>query len=392
MNRTIPTVVAALLSLTPLGVLAQEQRPQRPPQFASVEVKEDRSLVLRLWAPQAKEVRLSSSDLPGANPFGRGFEMKAGEDGVWEATVPPVPAGSYRYQFNVDGLTVNDPRNPATSEANSNFFSLLTVPGSDVSDLRDVPHGAVAHWPYYSKSLERFRRAHVYTPPGYESASDPLPVLYLLHGATDCDASWSTVGRAGLVLDNLIAAGKAKPMVVVMPMGHTGPFAFGPGGNNFQQQMEQFLRDFAEDLRPQVERRYRVSQERRHRAIAGLSMGGAQTLDIAIPHLSDYAYIGVFSSGVFGIAGGPPGGNAQGPSWEERHAEVLDNAELKQGLRLVWFATGKDDFLLSTSQATVEMLKSHGFKVTYQETEGGHTWINWREHYLPQFVQLLFQE
>ena len=287
-------------------------------------------------------------------------------------------------------MAVIDPRNPTTSESNANTWSLLTVPGSPVSDLKDVPHGAVAQVPYYSKTLGRFRRMHVYTPPGYEQGSSRLPILYLLHGAFDCDASWSTVGRAGLVLDNLIASGKAKPMIVVMPMGHTGPFRFGPG-ESLQKQMNEFAEDFTTDLRPLVERLYRVSGERRHRAIAGLSMGGAQTLNIAMGRLDDYGYVGVFSSGVFGIDGRGPGAS-EGPSWEERHRAALENAELKKGLRLVWFATGKDDFLLETTRGTVKLLESHGFNVTYKETDGGHTWINWREHYLPEFAQSLFRD
>lgn len=382
----------SLLLLLPAAAYSQEGPRDRPPEFASPEVRDDRTIVARIFAPEAKSVRLSSSDLPSGAPFGSGIEMKRSDNGVWEVTVGPVPAGTYRYNFQVDGLAVIDPRNPATSEANANTWSLLTVPGSPVSDLKDVPHGAVAQLPYYSKSLGRFRRMHVYTPPGYDQGSDMLPVLYLLHGAFDCDASWSTVGRAGLVLDNLIAAGKARPMIVVMPMGHTGPFRFGPGGS-LPKQMEDFAKDFAADVRPLVERTYRVSPERRHRAIAGLSMGGAQTLNIAVGDLNDYAYIGVFSSGVFGIDGrGPGGGQAQGPSWEEQHREVLDSADLKKGLRLVWFATGKDDFLINTTRATVKMLESHGFPVTYRETDGGHTWINWREHYLPEFAPLLFRD
>jgi len=361
---------------------------QRPPEFSSPVVQEDRTLVMKLFAPQAKSVRLGSGDLPGANPFGPGVELKKSDEGVWEAKVGPVPGGTYRYHFLVDGVAVVDPRNPATSEANMNAFSLVQVPGSEVSDLKDVPHGAVAHWMYFSKSLNVHRRVHVYTPPGY--GTEPLPVLYLLHGASDCDASWSTVGRAGLVLDNLIAAGKAKPMIVVMPMGHTGPFSFGPGGN-LPQQMADFVKDFSKDLKPLVEKRYRISGERRHRAIAGLSMGGAQTLDIAMGDLGQYGYIGVFSSGVFGINGTGFGARSDGPTWQERHKEALDDAKLKEGLKLVWFATGKEDFLLQTSRETVKELRAHQFEVTYQETDGGHTWINWREHYLPQFAQLLFQ-
>jgi enterochelin esterase-like enzyme len=379
-----------LLLLSPAHVQAQPGPGTRPPDVASPEVRADRTIVTRVFAPQAKSVRLASSDLPNIPPFGQGIEMKRSDNGVWEVTVGPVPAGSYRYHFQVDGLAVIDPRNPATSEANANTWSLLAVPGSPVSDLKDVPHGAVAQVPYYSKSLGRFRRMHVYTPPGYEQGSGKLPILYLLHGAFDCDGSWSTVGRAGLILDNLIASGAARPMIVVMPMGHTGPFRFGPG-ESLQKQMDEFARDFTTDVRPLVERTYRVSGERRDRAIAGLSMGGAQTLNIAIGHLDDYGYVGVFSSGVFGIDGRGPGAG-QGPKWEEQHRAALENAELKKGLRLVWFATGKDDFLLNTTKATVKALESHGFKVTYKETEGGHTWINWREHYLPEFAQLLFRD
>jgi enterochelin esterase family protein len=308
---------------------------------------------------------------------------------VWEATTDSVPAGAYRYHFNIDGVAVIDPRNPATSESNANTWSLVTVPGSAFSDLKDVPHGAVAKVNYYSKSLDRFRRMHVYTPPGYELSTDRYPVLYLLHGALDCDASWSTVGQATQILDNLIAAGKAKPMIVVMPMGHTGPFSFGPG-NAFQKQMEEFVQDFQKDIRPLVDSRYRVLTERQHRAIAGLSMGGAHTLDIAPANLADYGYFGVFSSGVFGIE---RGGLESGPgaAWAERHKQGLEDPSLKSGLRLAWFATGKDDFLIATSRATVDALKSKGFNVTYKETDGGHTWLNWRD-YLHEFAPLLFQD
>jgi enterochelin esterase-like enzyme len=370
--------------------LAQPGQGPRPPEFSSPEVKDDRTVVFRVFAPKAESVRLAGSDIPNQGPPGPGVEMKKSDEGVWEGSAGPVPPGTYRYHFQVDGLAVIDPRNPKTSESNANTWSLVTVPGSPVSDLEDVPHGAVAEVPYHSKSLGRFRRMHVYTPPGYERGTDELPVLYLLHGASDSDASWSTVGRAGLVLDNLIASGEARPMIVVMPMGHTGPFRFGPG-SSFQSQMEEFVKDFNEDVRPLVERTYRVSAERKDRAIAGLSMGGAQTLDVGFGDLDDYGYIGVFSSGIFGIAGRGPGSGGEGPSWEERHRETLENADLKDGLKLVWFATGKDDFLLDTTKATVKMLESHGFDVTYKETEGGHTWINWREHYLPEFARLLFR-
>jgi enterochelin esterase-like enzyme len=376
----------ALLSSSP-SVPAQE-RPARPPEFVSPEVSAEKKITFRVHAPKAEAVRLTGSDIPGTGP---GVQMKKGDNGVWEAAVGPVPPGAYRYNFNVDGLAVIDPRNPATSESNSNTWSLVYVPGSEISDTKDVPHGAVAAVTYYSQTLKRFRRMHVYTPPGYESGDGKYPTFYLLHGASDSDASWSTVGRAGFILDNLIAAGKAKPMIVVMPAGHTGPFRFGPRGDrSFERQMDEFGEEFAKDVRPYVEKHYRVLADRAHRAIAGLSMGGAQTLNVAFGHLEDYGYIGVFSSGIFGIAGGF-GGEAPNTAWEESHKKVLDDADLKRGLRLLWIGCGKEDFLVKTSDATVTMFKNHQFQVVSKETAGGHTWLNWRA-YLSEFAPLLFTE
>lgn len=388
-RRFLSAFIASGALLVPsLNTLAQ-QRPGAPPDYASTEVSAERKLTFRIHAPNADIVRLVSSDIPGNGP---GAAMEKAEGGLWEVTLGPVPPGAYRYSFNVDGVAVIDPRNPATSEANANTFSLLVVPGSETFDLRDVPHGAVAEVSYFSKSLDRFRRMHVYTPPGYEKGEGQFPVFYLLHGATDSDASWSTVGRAGVILDNLIAAGKAKPMIVVMPHGHTGPFRFGPGGgsSSFERQMDQFSEDFTKDIRPYVEQHYRVLDGREHRAIAGLSMGGAQTLNVAFNDLGGYAYIGVYSSGVFGIAGGF-GGAQPNTQWEDSHKAALDDAELKKGLRLLWFGIGKEDFLIQTSNATVEMLKKHGFDVENKETDGGHTWLNWRD-YLAEFAPRLFQD
>jgi enterochelin esterase family protein len=368
-------------------VVQAQDAPKRqpPPAFKSPEVAPDRRVTMRLHAPQAKAVRLVTSDFPIA---GMGMPMVKNKEGVWEATVGPAPAGAYRYRFNVDGVDTNDPRNPAVSEANSTTWNLALVPGSEDFDTRDVPHGAVSIATYRSKTLDRFRRMHIYTPPGYEKGEGKFPVFYLLHGATDSDASWSTVGRAGAILDNLIAAGKAKPMIVVMPHGHTGPFEFG-GRGNFEQQMKQFGDEFGADIRPYVEGRYRVLTERANRAIAGLSMGGAQTLNIAFANLQDFGYVGVYSSGIFGIAGGF-GGGAPNTQWEESHLKSLDDPEAKKGLKLLWFGCGKDDFLFQTSNATVEMLKKHKFDVVNRETDGGHTWLKWRD-YLVEFAPQLFK-
>jgi len=171
-----------------------------------------------------------------------------------------------------------------------------------------------------------------------------------------------------------------------MPAGHTGPFRFGGP----RPTTDEFIEDFNNDIMPYVESHYRIKTDRQDRAIAGLSMGGGQTLNIGIPDLDKFAYLGVFSSGIFGITGNGMFGQNTGPSWEEQHKEILDNDKLKKGLKLFWFATGKDDFLVETSRATVEMFKSHKFDVIYKETEGAHTWLNWRD-YLHEFAQYLFQ-
>jgi enterochelin esterase family protein len=305
----------------------------------------------------------------------------------------PVIPGAYRYHFIVDKVRVLDSHNPATSESNMDAWSIVFVPGSDYADTKNVPHGAVAEVTYYSTALQRFRRMHVYTPPGYESGDNKYPVFYLLHGAWDTDDAWHSVGRAPFIFDNLIAEGKAVPMVVVMPAGHTGPFP-DPTARRASPESERdkFVEDFVTDVRPYIEEHYRVLTERKDRAIAGLSMGGAQTLNIAIPHLQEYAYIGVYSSGLFelGSSGGLNASQQMGQTWEERNKAMLDNQELKKGLRVFWFATGKEDFLLNISRATVELFKKHGFDVTYEETSGGHTWVNWRD-YLSRFAPLLFK-
>lgn len=357
--------------------------------LVSHKIFSDNRILFRIYAPQAKQVLLAGSDIPGV---GRGMEMTKNDIGIWEVMVGPIEPGAYRYHFLVDGVAVIDPCHPLTSQSNMNTWSLIYLPGLDFMDSRVVPHGAVAEVTYFSTSLKRFRRMHVYTPPGYESGKGKYPVFYLLHGAFDCDDSWSSVGRAGFILDNLIAEEKVKPMVVVMPAGHTGPFHFGPPGTDaLKPAIEAFIPDFMNDILPYVEKNYRVYTDRQHRAIAGLSMGGAQTLNIAIPHLEMFGYIGVFSSGIFELTAPiPPGVVSAGPKWEELHQASLTNDQLKKGLKLFWFATGTDDFLLETSRATVAMFKKYKFEVTYLETPGAHTWINWR-NYLKEFAQLLFK-
>lgn len=395
--RLTAVLIFASLGLTG-SLFAQPAVPGRGrgpqgPQVTSPEVLFKPSVTFRILATNAQNVKLIAGDIPGN---GQGVEMTKSTNGVWEANISPIDPGAYRYNFNVDGLSVIDPRNPLTSESNNNVWSLVYVPGSELMDTKDVAHGAVASVTYYSSELKRFRRMHVYTPPGYELGNGKFPVFYLLHGAGDSDEAWTSVGRAGFILDNLIATQKAQPMVIVMPAGHTSPFGFGRrgggAGGSTAPALDEFTRDFMTDIMPYVESHYRVYTDQEHRAIAGLSMGGGQTLGIAVRHLDKFGYIGVFSSGVFSITGrgrdGGPGGS-QGPTWEEQHREALENETLKEGIKLVWFATGKDDFVMETSKATVDMLKKHGFKVVFLETPGAHTWINWR-NYLEEFAPQLF--
>ena len=375
----VANICVPLMAQTP----AVPSAPQPPP-VVSPEVSADRRVTFRLLAPTAENVKLNGGDIPDS---GQGRPMIKGENGVWEVTVGPLNAGAYRYTFNVNGIAVVDPRNPAHSESNTNVWSMVAVPGSDFMDANNVPHGALAAVTYYSTSLKRNRRMTVYTPPGYELGKDKYPVFYLLHGSSDSDASWSTVGRAGFIADNLIATRKAKPMIIVMPAGHTST-APRFGG------VDEFLADFNEDIMPYVEKHYRTIADRNHRAIAGLSMGGSQTLNIAIPHLSKFAYVGVYSSGVVGGLPRPaaPGAPAAPPraNWEEDHKTALDDAAARKGLKLFWFATGKDDRVLASTQKTVEMFQKHGFSPVMHETSGGHTWLNWRD-YLNEFTPKLFQ-
>jgi enterochelin esterase-like enzyme len=353
---------------------------QRGPRVVSPEVQE-RRVTFRVLAPKAEEVRLSSSDIPGDQ---RQRALKKGENDVWELTLEDVPPGTYRYTLSVDGVATVDPRNSTVSESNGNVWSVVHVNGADFMDAGEVPHGAVARVHYRSSALGTDRRMHVYTPPGYETSDEKYPVFYLLHGAGDCDDSWTSVGRANFILDNLIASGKAKPMILVMPAGHTGPFSFGAsppsadgrpnlGANAFEN-------DFEKDIRPYIEKHYRVLTDRSNRAIAGLSMGGAQTLNLLMRNLDDFGYAGVFSSGLF---------VRNSSDWEKEHEAALANAEAKKGLKLLWFNTGTEDFLIQRTRETIALFKKHGFESVSKESGGGHTWINWRE-YLNEFAPQLF--
>jgi enterochelin esterase-like enzyme len=391
MFRTvILSTLVVLLAHVPAA--AAQGRGAQAPAIISPEVQLDRRVTFRIAARDAQKVELRSpGDIPGSIAA-RGlapFPLVKNADGVWEVTVGPVPPGAYRYVFTVNDVPVVDARNPVTSQTNTTVYSMVIVPGSEAFDTRNVPHGAVASVLYPSATLGGIRRMHVYTPPGYSGRRDKYPVLYLLHGAGDVDESWSTVGRAGVILDNLIADRKAKPMLIVMPAGHVNgagaalgaapPDAAAPALATVGP--DPFVKDFVADLLPYVEKNYRVAADRANRAIAGLSMGGGQTLNIAVPRLDWFAYVGVFSSGI-------PANVADG--WEREHLAELDNPTTKRGLKLLWFGTGKDDFVIDTTRSSVTLMKKHGFAPVFVESNGGHTWLNWRD-YLSEFAPQLFR-
>lgn len=379
MTRTVIALLALAAAVAP--ALAQ---PPRPPAVLSPEVKDGKDgkkvVTFRYLAPKAEKVILVTSDIPSEKPPPAPREMKKGDNGVWEYTADVAP-GTYRYQFNTDGATAADPRNTATSESSGTVWSLVRVPGAAFMDTNDVPHGAVASITYKSTAVGKNRRAHVYTPPGYENGTEKYPVLYLLHGAGDCDHSWTSVGRAHDILDNLIATRKAKPMIVVMPAGHDAKFAnmFGPPREG---QTAKFEDDFEKDLRPHIEKTYRVKTARADRAVAGLSMGGAQTLSLFMSKPKDFSAVGVFSSGLF----------AQNADDREKanKEKATAAAAAKDGLKVFWFATGKDDFLLNTTKETVALFKKCELPPEYKETDGGHTWICWQQ-YLNEFAPMLFK-
>ena len=391
-SRQIIGFLATALVLCSLGFAQEAAKPAPPRRMAfqttpndtvvSPEVHPDKTVTFRLYAPEAKSVKVTGEwgvSPEEAHKAYQGIDLQAAPDGVWSVTVGPLPPGTFRYNFLVDGAIVSDPRNPNVSQSLSLVRGMVSIPGLDYQDLQDVPHGAVATVWYQSKALGTLRRMHIYTPPGYETGKIKYPVFYLLHGAMDTDDCWPTVGRANTIMDNLIAAGQAKPMIVAMPAGHTqSTFQFG---DRSALTRHNFEKDFEQDIVPYVESHYRVLSGRNNRAIAGLSMGGSQTLNVALTHPDEFAYIGVFSSGWI----------LQNPEdIEKEFATGLNDDRGKKGIKVFWFATGKDDGLLSTTQSTVELLKKHGFNVEFQETAGLHNFINWRD-YLHQFAPRLFK-
>jgi enterochelin esterase-like enzyme len=346
--------------------------PAAPPAYV---VNADRTVTFHLHAPEATAVTVSGDFTQTAQP------MTKAEDGIWSFTSAALRPAIYDYSFSVNGVRTNDPSNPLIKSGDRSSSTMFEVKGEKPApyDIQAVSHGTVRIDYYVSKKFDAPRMLWVYTPPGYEASSARYPPLYLLHGAGDTEAGWVSTGRANLILDNLIAAGKAKPMILVMPYGRPGPSATlgltapapvaEPGVT--------FPNDVVEDVIPFAEKTYRISSKADDRAIAGLSMGGNQTLQVGLTHLDTFHYIGAFSPVVMN------------PEQVFRDA-LADPMGTNQKLKLFFIYIGKLDTLFASNQTFNQILDQHQIKHTFVETEEWHVWRNWRD-YLADFAPRLFR-
>ncbi len=380
------------LSLLIIAILFQQVNAQGPTKkIISPEIMDDNSVIFRLYAPDAKSVKLSGTMLSG---FG-GVEMEKNDSGIFEIRIEPIETDMYTYMFRVDGVKTVDPSNNVTVRDGSYIESRLMLPGEQTKlyDVQNVPHGKVAAVWYPSKLLGMTRRCMIYTPPGYDSSSDSYPVLYLLHGSGGDEEAWISRGRANYILDNLIAQDKVKPMIVVFTNGNATETS-APGETPLSLKLQKnektkasaevmdptlFPQSLVKDVVPFIETNYRIIANKDNRAIAGLSMGGAHTIMASNPNPGVFGYIGVFSSG----------------PREKYRVEYDDTfktqlASLKGTVNLYYLGCGVDDGAKSGTDNLETSLKGNGFNYKYSKTPGGHTWNNWRI-YLSEFTPLLFK-
>jgi enterochelin esterase-like enzyme len=376
---------AVLIFFSALLVPAQDKTPQTPPPqppapIVSPEVHSDGSVAFRFLDPNAAEVKLGRE---GADLV----PMRKDDQGIWSVTIPSLAPDYYSYVFIADGVRLLDPSNHDVVPNLLSPSNVLHVPGAPSLpwEVNNVPHGVIHHHFYRSAVAADDRDYYVYTPPNYDpAAKQSYPVLYLLHGYSDDASAWTAVGRANVILDNLIAQGKAKPMIVVMPLGY-GTMEFVDLGWGVWNSNRAALRDinfkkFSEalltEVMPRVEGEYRITKDRSARAIAGLSMGGSESLLTGLNNLDKFSWIGAFSSG--GI-----------PDDFQKDFPSLD-AKATQQFQLLWVACGTEDHLITDNRNLREWLKTKGVKVTEIETPGMHTWLVWRRN-LAEFTPLLFR-
>jgi len=347
--------------------------------WVSPEVDADGRVTFRLRAVEARDVKLRLETV-GTRP------MKKDDRGVWSLTTDPLQPDIYAYSFFVDGLQTIDRGNPLLKYNLLSTESQVHVPGPGtlVWEIGDVPHGVIHRHLYRSAIVGDDRPFLVYTPPGYNPAAElPYPVLYLLHGYSDAEDAWVTVGRANVILDNLIARGRAKPMLVVMPLGYgnreviAGGWAGLRNAAVWRGSIEKFRDSLLREVIPQVEKAYHVDTDPNSRAIAGLSMGGTQSLFIGLSAPERFGWIGAFSSGGLDA------------NFDTQHPTVGKGINAR--VRLLWMGCGQQDGLIGINRKLVEWLKSKGVAVTWVETPGSHSFMVWRR-YLADFLPLLFQD
>jgi enterochelin esterase-like enzyme len=382
-------VVAVTISAVTGVELVAQTSP--PPAYQSPEVLSDRRVAFRIYSPQAAAVTLRGDWMEGDTTL----VLVKNDKGVWEGTTEPLPPDFYSYAFTVDGARTIDARNPLIKQGVSSIDSMFLVPGPEAAfeDTTDVPHGDIRKVWYRSSTLGGQRRMHVYTPPGYDKSPNRYPVLYLLHGGGDDDSGWSTIGRAGFIVDNLLAAGKVRPLVVVMPNGSLPRPAnsptMAPGAPPTPaaiaaqaRRQDQFVSELMKDIVPFVEETFRVEAGPKARAIAGLSMGGGQTQHVLATNPEAFSYAAIWSAGV---------SPAMTAAFEERSAALLKNpAKVNAATKVLALVVGDKDFTLAGTKNLDDILTRHGIKHTLQTTGGGHTWINWRR-YLNDYLQVLFK-
>lgn len=360
-----------LLGLSLLICVNSRLQAQRRPTIVSPQVEPDRRVMFRLFAPKAQAVGLNVRFAQGTQP------MIRDENGLWHITVGPAEPEIYEYSFVVDGLQITDPANSWLKFWGGAAKNLVLVPGDPPMffERQPVPHGTVHVHKYVSKSLGVTRGLYVYTPPGYEeSLQARYPVLYLLHGMGDTEDAWTVVGRANLIVDDLLAAGKARPLVIVMPYGHT-PSA--PADMRSPGNYGAFEKDLVEDVIPYVQKCYRVSPEQKDRAMAGLSMSGGQALTVGLGNLNLFGWLGAYSSAV--------------PRDQSLDKLLADPKTINDKLQLFWIGCGRSDFLFEANQNFLERLNAEEIKHVAHITDGAHEWRLWRI-YLSEFVPLLFNE
>jgi len=369
-------ILTVLLFVT--GIAQAQFTPPKPTPndtLQSVRILSDNQVMLSIYAPDAKAVSVLGDY---AKVFGADKLTKA-DNGVWSVTIGALTPDVYTYDFTVDGVRTFDPKNPQYKEGQNNLSNIFEMPGkeSDYCAVKNVPHGKVEIVWFASSVLNNTGRMHVYTPPGYEKMKDKLPVLYLQHGGGDDDASWTTVGKANFILDNLFAEGKIKPMVVVMAMGHPAPGFFMQPGID----ADPFYKQFFTDIVPYIESHYNVSTKKEDRAFSGLSMGGIQALNMALFAPDKFAYVLPLSTGYF---------PDQLKTLEEKNSAALKNPDINK-LKLFWIAMGGEKDIAYQNGLNVNtVLDKYGIKYKTNSYPAGHTFITWR-HNLYEFAPMLFR-